>query len=99
MEFLSSFPPIVKIYPIEKILKNIESDFFLVFSLHKWNIFDKKVGKESRKSCIKRHCIKNVFQSKRVGAKRISHGNWNNQLVSIHYSFKGLLLITLNTSM
>jgi len=23
MEFLSSFPPIVKIYPIEKILKNI----------------------------------------------------------------------------
>jgi len=40
--------------------------FFLVFSLHKWNIFDKKVGKESRKSCIKRHCIKMCFNQKEV---------------------------------
>lgn len=81
MELLSIFPPIVKIYPIEKILKNIESDFIFFFFLHKFNILT-KVGKESRKSCIKRHCSKNVFQSNR-GAKRISHGNFNNQLVSI----------------
>lgn len=61
--------------------KDIEKyrKWFLSFSCV---TFSTKVGKESRKSCIKRHCSKNVFQSKR-GAKRISHGNFNNQLVSI----------------
>ena len=49
MELLSIFPPIVKIYPIEKILKNIESDFFYFF-LHKCNISTKTLVKRVEKA-------------------------------------------------
>lgn len=92
VELLSIFSNCKKISNRKDIEKYRKWFFFLVFSLHKWNIFDKKVGKESRKSCIKRHCIKNVFQSKR-GAKRISHGNSNNQLVSIYFNLVFLKLL------
>lgn len=43
-----------------KNIEIIESDFSSFHDVMVKHVCDKRFGKDSRKSCIKRHCIKNV---------------------------------------